>query len=148
MERTGSIGNAGPVPALECPAVNGPRERLKQENRLRSTLDFAFVKRCGRAFRGAHCLVLAAARPGEPTRFGFVTSRRAVGNAVQRNRARRRLREIVRRRWPRIPASGHWIMVIAYRTAVSASHQELASELEHLLASCGAIAPIGAERSH
>ena len=147
MERTGSTWNGGDAPSLEF-TVNGPRERLRQENRLRSSIDFAFVKHSGHAFRGAHCLVLAAPRPGEPTRFGFVASRRAVGNAVQRNRARRRLREIVRRRWPRIPAEGHWIMVIAHRGAVTAPHQELASELEHLLASCGAIAPIGAGGSH
>ena len=126
--------------------MNGARERLRFENRLRSSIDYAIVKESARAFRGRHCLVLAAARPGLPTRFGFIASRKGVGNAVQRNRARRRLREIVRRRWPRIQAEGHWIVVIAYRTAGSAPHQELATELEHLLASCGALGPIGAPR--
>ena len=128
--------------------MNGARERLRPENRLRTSIDYSIVKESARAFRGRHCLVLAASRPGNVTRFGFIASRKSVGNAVQRNRARRRLREIVRRRWPRIQAEGHWIAVIAYRTAVTAPHQELASELEHLLASCGALGPIGSPRPH
>ncbi len=126
--------------------MNGPRERLRPENRLRTAAQYGLVKRCARAFRGHHCIVLAAAQAGESTRFGFIASRKAVGNAVQRNRARRRLREIVRRRWPRIQPTGHWIAVIAYRSALVAPHQELATELEHLLASCGALEPIGSRR--
>lgn len=123
--------------------MNPARERLRAENRLRRSSEFLAVREQGQAFRGQHCLLLALTRAGESTRIGFVTSRRSVGGAVQRNRARRRLREIVRRRWPRIHATGHWLVLIAYRTALSASHQELATELEHLFASAGALAPIG-----
>jgi len=65
-----------------------------------------------------------------------------VGGAVQRNRARRRLREIVRRRFPRIPVTGYWIGLIAFRSALSAPHQDLASDVEGLLAACGALAPL------
>ena len=72
-----------------------------------------------------------------------VVAGKRVGGAVQRNRARRRLREILRRRWPRIPRTGSWILVIAHRGALRAPHQELASDLERLLASAGALAPIG-----
>ena len=66
-----------------------------------------------------------------------------MGGAVERNRARRRLREILRRRWPRLPLTGYRILVIAYRSTLIASHQELASDLERLLATAGALAPIG-----
>jgi ribonuclease P protein component len=109
---------------------------------LRSGREFLAVKTAGTAFRGKLCLLLVLARPGELTRFGFITSRRSVGGAVQRNRARRRLREIVRRRLPRMPRSGYWIVVIAHGGVLSASHQELASELESLLARAGALEPI------
>ncbi len=128
--------------------MSGAGERLRPQNRLRLPAQFAAVKQGGRAFRGAHCLLLDLALPGEPTRFGFVASRKGVGDAVRRNRARRRLREIVRRRWPRIQPAGHWIMVIAHRSAIAAPHQELASELEHLLASCGALEPLDAPSPH
>lgn len=117
-------------------------ERLGPANRITTTRQYAAVKGGARALRGAHCMLLALACPEEATRFGFVASRRGVGGAVQRNRARRRLREIVRRRWPRIAERGWWIVVIAHRTAVQAPHQELASDLERLLAQVGALAPI------
>ena len=118
-------------------------ERLGRDRRLRASRDFESVKAAGTSVRGAHCLLLALARPGEATRVGFVASKRGVGGAVQRNRARRRLREIVRRRFPRLPASGYWLVLIAFRSALTAPHQELASDVERLLASCGALAPIG-----
>jgi ribonuclease P protein component len=80
--------------------------------------------------------------PGEPTRVGFVASRRGVGGAVQRNRARRRIREIVRRRWSRVAQGGYLLMFVAFRSAVTVSHQELASDVEKVLAATGALAPI------
>ena len=117
------------------------RERLTPEHRLTSSLHHAAVREAGVAFRGRHCLILVLSRPGESSRFGFVASRKSVGGAVQRNRARRRLRELVRRRWPRLSAHGYWIDFIAYRSALTAPHQELATEVEHLLARAGALAP-------
>jgi ribonuclease P protein component len=120
-------------------------ERLGPDHRLRSGVHYAAVKQDGAAFRGRHCIMLVLARPGETTRFGFIASKRGVGNAVRRNRARRRLREIVRRRMPRIPESGYWIAFICFRSVPAVPHQELASELERLLADAGALAPIGPE---
>jgi ribonuclease P protein component len=117
------------------------RERLTPEHRLTTSSHHAAVMESGVAFRGRLCLMLVLARPGEPTRFGFVASRKAVGGAVQRNRARRRLRELVRRRWPRLSAHGYWIEFIAFRGVLAAPHQELATEVEHLLARAGALAP-------
>jgi ribonuclease P protein component len=125
----------------------GHPERLSRDRRLRSSRDFLAVKSQGTAFRGSHCLLLALASPGEPTRVGFIASKRGVGGSVQRNRARRRLREIVRRRFPRLPESGYRLVLVAFRTALTAPHQDLASDVEHLLASAGALAPI-AESTH
>lgn len=90
-------------------------------------------------------MLVVLARPAEPTRVGFIASKRSVGNAVQRNRARRRLREIVRRRWPRIPSTGFWLEFIALAPVLAAAHEDLASEVERLLASVGALRPIGVD---
>jgi ribonuclease P protein component len=117
------------------------RESLTREHRITSPLHHAAVQESGVPFRGRSCVMLVLARPGEPTRFGFVASRRSVGGAVQRNRARRRLRELVRRRWPRLSERGYWIVFIALRGVLSAPHQELATEVERLLARAGALAP-------
>ena len=62
----------------------------------------------------------------EPFRAGFVTSR-AVGSAVARNRVRRRLREIVRKRQHDIQ-DGAWIVTIARSSAARASRGELEAE--------------------
>ena len=124
------------------------RERLTPEHRLTSSMRFAAVQQEGVAFRGRFCVMLVLARPGEATRFGFVASRRSVGGAVQRNRARRRLRELVRRRWPRLTQHGYWIVFIALRGVLAAAHQELATEVERLLARAGALAPTGLPEPH
>jgi ribonuclease P protein component len=117
-------------------------ESLGVEHRLRATRDFDRVKQHGTPLRGSHCMLLALAQPGEPTRIGFIASRRSVGGAVQRNRARRRLREIVRRRFPRMPHMGFWLVFIAFRSTLAAPHQELASDVEGLIAGAGALEPL------
>lgn len=122
--------------------MNQPRlERIAPQHRMRRAHDFATVRQAGAAFRGRCCLLLALASPGDVTRVGWIASKRGVGGAVQRNRARRRLREIVRRRWPRVPHHGYLLVFIASRSTLKASHQQLASEVESLLAHAGALAP-------
>ena len=110
--------------------------------RMRSSLEFARVKRDGTVYRGRHCLLLALAQPATATEVGFIASKKGVGNAVQRNRARRRLREIVRLRWSRVPEDGYLLVLIARGSAIRAPHQELAADVEHVLAAAGALAPI------
>ncbi len=62
----------------------------------------------------------------EPARLGVVTSRR-VGGAVQRNRTRRRLREIFRARRGEF-APGIWLVVVAKPGAAEAPFSELREE--------------------
>jgi len=119
-----------------------PSERLLPANRLTHPRDYARVRGEGVAYRGRCCLLLALAAAGETSRVGFIASRRGVGGAVQRNRAKRRLREIVRRRWARVPPAGYLLVFIASRRTLEASHQSLATDVETLLAHAGALAPI------
>jgi ribonuclease P protein component len=130
----------GPPSARMATAMTDRRsERIGKSQRLRTSIDYAAVKRDGRALRGQHCLLLAAETPDLPTRVGFIASRKGVGGAVQRNRARRRLREIVRRLWPRVAPLGHALAFIGHRTAVTATHSELAAEVGRLLVAAGAL---------
>jgi len=71
------------------------RRSWGQDRRIRKKADFQSVLGQGKSW--AHPLVvLRAYRSGSsPSRAGFVVGRR-VGNAVFRNRVRRRLRETVR----------------------------------------------------
>ena len=118
-----------------------PAERIPPAGRLRSATDFARLKEHGRALRGSHCLLVTESRPGEPTRVAFVASRKGVGDAVRRNRARRRLREIVRRRWSSVVEQGLCMMFVAFRSTVTAPHADLERDVERLLEQAGAIAP-------
>jgi ribonuclease P protein component len=64
-------------------------------------------------------------------RYGISTGRH-LGSAVQRNRVRRRVREILRRS-PNDTGYGWDILIIARRPAVEASFDELRLALERLL---------------
>jgi ribonuclease P protein component len=73
------------------------REQFGSSARLHSRSEFVAVERGGRRVSGRY-LTLVGKANGRPTdRLGIVASRR-VGGAVLRNRAKRRLRELFRRR--------------------------------------------------
>jgi ribonuclease P protein component len=79
---------------------------------------------------------LRALRAGEPaSRFAF-TANVSVGNAVVRNRVKRRLREIARP----LPVRGGWHLVLGARPgAASARFQELRAAVEELLGRAGVL---------
>jgi ribonuclease P protein component len=82
--------------------------RFRAGQRLRRNDDFRAVREQGRRVDcGAFLLtwrVRPAGSPAAPARVGVVASRASVGDAVHRNRAKRRLREIYRRHQALVPA--------------------------------------------
>jgi ribonuclease P protein component len=63
---------------------------------LKNPSEFQRISKTGRKFHGAAFVMLAVkTSPEQPFRLGLTASRK-VGGAVVRNRARRRLREMVR----------------------------------------------------
>jgi len=69
---------------------------------------------------------------GATTRIGFSTPR-SLGGAVQRNRVRRRLRELVRERYGEL-GTGWDLLVIARPSAAQASFADLREALGTLIA--------------
>ena len=138
--------DASPVVPGPDPMTGRHSECLGRERKLLNSREFIAVQTGGTLFRGRCMLLIVLPRPGELTRVGFIASKRGVGGAVQRNRARRRLREILRRRWTRVADQGWWMVFIASRSALDASHEKLATEVESLLADAGIISAAGAER--
>ena len=109
---------------------------LPKAARLTRRAEFAAVREQGQAQHG-NFMVLGTWQTSspEPARLGVVTSRR-VGTAVERNRARRRLREIFRLHRGLLP-SGLWVVVIPRRAAVRATFAALAEEWRALMARAG-----------
>ena len=101
------------------------------QHRLRENAAFGRVRRRGRSWSSPLLALNAAHNELEVTRCGFVVSRR-VGNAVLRNRVRRRLREIVRRRLGALPRG--WDLVFSARpAAAAATYLELEGAMHELL---------------
>lgn len=66
-----------------------------------------------------------------PARCGFMAGKR-LGSAVARNRAKRRLREAVRARWPQVEPG--WDLIwIAREPVVAAAWPEVQQAVEQLL---------------
>jgi ribonuclease P protein component len=102
---------------------------------LRRKADFDALGRHGTA-RSTRLLVLRSLRTDRPeTRVGLSTPR-SLGGAVQRNRVRRRLRELIRERRGSI-GTGWDLLLIARPEAASASHAELRAAFGSLLERSG-----------
>ena len=111
--------------------------RFRAEQHLRRQRDIQYVRQAGRRFDcGGFTLWWVrrpASEPVEPAsgalvlgpRVAVVASRAAVGSAVQRNRAKRRLREVFRQHQQRLPDDVDLLMV-----ARSALNQLEYSEIE------------------
>jgi ribonuclease P protein component len=98
---------------------------------LRRKADFDAIGRRG-TVRTTRLLVLRSLRTDRPeTRIGLSTPR-TLGGAVQRNRVRRRLRELIRERLDAI-GSGWDLLLIARPEAAAASHAELRDAVRSLL---------------
>ena len=98
---------------------------------LRRRADFEAIGRNGQS-RATPQLVLRWMRTDRAeSRIGLSTPR-TLGGAVQRNRVRRRLRELVRARLERI-GPGWDLLLIARPAAGEASHADLGAALDALL---------------
>lgn len=113
---------------------------LPSEHRMRRRDDFTLAVRRGRrAGRpnvvvhllcpdGADAVPTRGSPPGAAALAGFIVAK-TVGNAVVRNRVKRRLRHIVAGRVHRLPA-GSLLVVRANPRAAFARHDELVADVE------------------
>ncbi len=104
---------------------------MQKQHRLRKSKDFAAARRDGKSWADRRLVLIARRTGGEHCRFGFSVSKR-VGNAVVRNRVKRRLRDASRvELLPRIE-SGWDFVVIARKDAAAADYHRLNRSLLRL----------------
>lgn len=99
---------------------------LPQQSRMRRSEEFQYTIRRGVRAGRSTLVVHAVTSQDLQTRVGFVVSR-AVGNAVTRNRVKRRLRHLVAEKLTTTPAATSFV-VRALPTAATAA-TELSTDL-------------------
>jgi ribonuclease P protein component len=97
--------------------------------RLKQRADFLAAAKGAKVPAGA--FVLQARERGDtaPARVGFTVSKK-VGTAVERNRVRRRLREIVRRNAALIRENGHDYVLIGRRAALEMPFERINADFQ------------------
>jgi ribonuclease P protein component len=108
---------------------------MPRAQRLRQRRDIAAVYRSGRVFRN-NVLTIRILETGMPvTRSAFAVSGR-LGNAVVRNRTRRRMREVVRS----LALEPGWDILLSARPdAVRLDYQQLRAAIAGLLGRAGVV---------
>lgn len=115
---------------------------MRRDLRLRKSAEFDRVRAAGQSWSHPLLVCYASARGDtNPSRVGFIVGRR-VGNAVARNRVRRRLREATRALFPTVHP-GQDIVLIARPPASQASYVELLTALRSLLGRAGPLESSG-----
>jgi len=99
--------------------------------RLTQSTDFKRVRRSGKSYAHPLVVLVVLAAEGETTRIG-VTAGKAVGKAVQRNKAKRLLREALRPLLPELKP-GWKAILIARSPILEAKLTEIRACLYQLL---------------
>jgi len=101
---------------------------LPKIDRLRRAKDFALLSQKGRVvYSPFYALRL---RPTQsPTKVGFVTSTKVFKTAVKRNRAKRRLREILRHVKKEWPQNVDLLFILKFEV-LDAKHEELVASVK------------------
>ncbi len=102
---------------------------MGKEKHLRTSREFAAVRRTGRSISDRMLVLISMPNGLSVTRFGFSIGKR-VGNAVTRNRIKRRLREALQ---INEIEEGWDLVVIARKDSSSAHFRDIMNSISKLL---------------
>ena len=119
-------------------------ERLKRRSDFRAVAQAAGAG--ARVHASAFILQARAREKAGPPRVGFTVSKQ-VGNAVERNRVRRRLRELIRLAPPAALSASHDYVLIGRRAALKVAFDAMMKELGGALRRIHASSKSGSSKS-
>ncbi len=123
-------------PALAMGRPDGSRETLRRRQRLLHTAEFQQAYDQNRRWHGRHMVLFLRSAPDASLRLGVVASKR-VGNAVERARAKRRLREAFRRQRSTFTGVTDDVVLVARRSLLKAPWAEVVADLIQLAGQAG-----------
>lgn len=85
---------------------------LAKPKRLTKKRDFLKLASKGHSVFGPFATLRVRETKGKPSKVAFITSTKVFKKAVDRNRAKRRMREVIRLNWSDIPAEMHLLFVL------------------------------------
>lgn len=115
------------------PETRAPRAASSRLEVLRKRADFLAAARAKRSSQSG--LLLQARERGDcqPLRVGYTCSKK-IGNAVTRNRAKRRLREVARRVLPEMGHAGwDYVLIGRPKATVERGFENLVEDLHRAL---------------
>ena len=113
----------------------GIADHLNRSYSLKRHKEFRYTYARGRAQSLPLCTLVYVKSRNETVRVGFSVSKR-VGNAVQRNRAKRRMRESLTPMIPHV-AGGYNVIFVAKQEVLEAPFPELSKQMETLIKRAG-----------
>ncbi len=126
-----------PVAPIEAPTQGRPQLGCSKPGRLRKRAEFLRVAAKGRKAPTPGLVLQLLLRPDtEPLRLGFTVTKK-VGNAVIRNRTRRRLREAVRLLLRDHPAAGADLVLVGRDTTRTRPFPALIEDIAKSMAKLG-----------
>lgn len=103
---------------------------MNRENRLRKNIEFKKVYKTGKNYWNRNLIVFIRKNGRENTRIGVSITKR-IGNAVVRNKLKRRIKSI-NEDYINFIKSGYDIVIIPKKNAVGLTFKDLESAVKHI----------------
>ena len=110
---------------------------LKREYRLKKKYMFAYCYRVGKVAHSKSCLIYYTSSKNKTVKVGISASKK-VGGAVQRNRARRVIREAITPFLESINKD-HNLIIVARENILTFSFEQIKKDIEHMLKKAGLV---------
>lgn len=104
---------------------------MEKKHRIRKNMEFKKVYKIGKNYWNRNLVLYVSKNNLDNTRIGFTLTKK-IGNAVTRNKVRRKMKEICRLNFNNIK-EGYDLIFIAKKSTVNLSYDELEKSIIHIL---------------